>query len=250
MELLRERWDRQAYQDFLAYLNNLAEEDYRKFRVRIVKADLPILGVRQPLMRRLAGRILKGNAHSFLEIPKGPAFEEQMMHGYVLARIALPYEQKLPLILDFTGKMDNWSVCDDFVTALKPFIREYREPFLQDIRHLAFDENPWKVRFVLVVLLECYLEEDKLEEALSLCCRVDREEYYVKMAQAWLLSMAYVKNPERTLKAIRFFEKDRFVFLKSISKIMDSYQVSKEHKTALREMREEYKRQYGKSEYI
>lgn len=242
MELQIGRWDSRAYEEYLVYLRSLGEEEYRKFREKIVKADLPILGVRQPLMRRLAGRILRGNALSFLALDKGRAFEEQMMHGYVLARIALPYETKLPMIMDFTQKMDNWSVCDDFVTALKPFIRENRERFLQDILRLLQDENPWRVRFVLVVLLECYLEEDTLERALSLCCQVDREEYYVKMAQAWLLSMAYVRDERRAFDAIRFLEKDRFIFLKSISKIMDSYQASEEQKARLRKVREDYKR--------
>ena len=64
----------------------------------------------------------------------------------------------------------------------------------------------------------------------------------MKMAQAWLLSMAYVRDERRAFDAIRFLEKDRFIFLKSISKIMDSYQASEEQKARLRKVREDYKR--------
>lgn len=245
MELQTEQWNLYTYRQFTDELKGLSEKKYREFCIKIVHAKTPILGVRQPTMRKLASEILKGNALSFLEVPKGDALEEQMMHGYVLAKIKLPYEQKLTFLFPFLERMDNWSVCDNFVTALKPFIRENCARFLADIRHLAMNENPWKVRFLLVVLLECYLEPDTLADALSLCKQIKREEYYVKMAQAWLLSMAYVQNPCAAMEALQSFEQDRFITLKTISKIIDSYQVTEDQKDLCRNYRDNYKKRHG-----
>ena len=241
MELQRNRWSPTLYQTFFEELKSLAEEDYRKFRIKILKAPTPILGIRQPLLKKLSAQILKGNALSFLEIPKGPYFEEQMIHGYVLAKIPLPYQQKKKLIFDFLEAMDNWSICDDFVSALKPFVFKNQVEFLDDISPLAEDSNPWKVRFLLVVLLQCYLGQDSLTNTLSLCHQIHRNEYYIKMAQAWLLSMAYIRNPNEVMETLHFFEQDRFVFLKTISKIIDSYRVETAQKAALKEYREQYK---------
>ncbi len=245
MELQTQKWNPAAYQKFTEQLRALAEEDYREFRVKIVKAQTPILGVRQPMLRKFASLILKGDAEAFLDLQKGDFFEERMLHGYVLAGIQLPYEQKLERIFSFLEQMDNWSICDDFVTALKPFLWENRPRFLADIRAFAGDENPWKVRFLLVVLLECYLEPEFIKDAIGLCTRIRREEYYIKMAQAWLLSMAYLRNPEAVMDALSILQGDRFLVLKTISKIMDSYQATKEQKADLRQYRQQYKKHYG-----
>ncbi len=242
MELQIQKWSSASYQQVTEHLQTLAEKDYRQFRIKIVKSPTPILGIRQPTLRKFAAQILKGDALSFLNIQKGKFFEEQMLHGYVLAGVDLPYEQKRNLIFAFLEHMDNWSICDDFVTALKPFLRQNRPQFLTDIRFLADDQNPWKVRFLLVVLLESYLEPEFLKDAVSLCTTIHREEYYIEMAQAWLLSMAYLRDPALVMRALSQRKEDCFLVLKTISKILDSYQTTEEQKTGLRHYREEYKK--------
>lgn len=54
------------------------------------------------------------------------------------------------------------------------------------------------------------------------------------MAVAWLLSMMFVKYPKATENFLLNTPLDEFVFRKSISKVCDSYQISKEAKIRLR----------------
>ena len=57
------------------------------------------------------------------------------------------------------------------------------------------------------------------------------------MANAWLLSICYIKFPEKTKKFLENTKIDNFTYNKTISKICDSYRVSKEDKIKLREMK-------------
>ena len=65
----------------------------------------------------------------------------------------------------------------------------------------------------------------------------DREEYYVKMAIAWLIAECFTKFPEETLGFLKSTKLPKWTFNKTISKICDSYRVDDEMKELLRRMR-------------
>ena len=64
-----------------------------------------------------------------------------------------------------------------------------------------------------------------------------RDEYYVKMALAWLVCECFIKFPEPTLGYLRASHLPKWTFNKAISKICDSYRVEPEMKDLLRKMR-------------
>ena len=61
--------------------------------------------------------------------------------------------------------------------------------------------------------------------------------YYVQMAAAWLLSVCYVKFPERTERFLEKNDLDDFTQNKAIQKIRESYRVSKEDKERLNRLK-------------
>ena len=63
---------------------------------------------------------------------------------------------------------------------------------------------------------------------------VNRNEYYVKMAAAWALSICYIKFPNKTFKCLVKLN-DEDVKKKAFRKICESYRVSKEDKITLKE---------------
>lgn len=65
----------------------------------------------------------------------------------------------------------------------------------------------------------------------------NREEYYAKMAIAWLIAECFTKFPEETLGFMKSTELPKWTFNKTISKICDSYRVDDEMKELLRKMR-------------
>jgi 3-methyladenine DNA glycosylase AlkD len=89
------------------------------------------------------------------------------------------------------------------------------------------------------VILKCgYVSEDYLavifDRAEGLA---SREEYYVRMAIAWLLAECFIKYSEVTLAYMKASGLPKWTFNKAISKICDSYRVDEETKKMLRKMR-------------
>ena len=57
------------------------------------------------------------------------------------------------------------------------------------------------------------------------------------MANAWLLSICYIKYPKETLNYLKRANLDVFTYNKTISKICDSFRVKKEDKDYLKTLR-------------
>ena len=138
-------------------------------------------------------------------------------------------ERFLPLI-------DNWGICDGFVANLK-IIKKNREYFFDYLKKFIKTEEEYKVRFVLVTFLSHYMEKEYIEEIIQLCSQVKNKNYYIKMAQAWLISILFVKFPERTLEFLKDNSLDLWVHNKGIQKIRESIRVTKEDKELIKTLK-------------
>lgn len=88
--------------------------------------------------------------------------------------------------------------------------------------------------FMIVMMMGYYLEDDYLETVLDIIDKIESEFYYVNMASAWLVSVAFVKSREVALRFLRDNHLSDFVQNKAIQKITESYRVSDEDKTLVR----------------
>ena len=57
------------------------------------------------------------------------------------------------------------------------------------------------------------------------------------MANAWLISICFIKYPDKTMKYLLNNNLDKFTFNKSIDKICDSYRVDKNIKHYLKSIK-------------
>ena len=64
-----------------------------------------------------------------------------------------------------------------------------------------------------------------------------REEYYVRMAVAWLVAECFIKFPEETFKYMRRSTLPAWTYNKAISKVCDSFRVKIEMKGDLKKLR-------------
>ena len=78
MNWKNDHWSKENYQDFKNHLLQIAEEEYRKFNEKIIPCDHPILGIRMPVLRKLAKDIAKGMGVEFLEVDV-TAFREKVL---------------------------------------------------------------------------------------------------------------------------------------------------------------------------
>lgn len=222
------------YQDFRLKLTALIDDDYRDFAKKGIITDYPLLGVRIPRLREFAKEIIKsGHAADFLK-HNPQSFEEVTTHGIVIA--SLPYEEMRQYLPNFVPKIDNWCTCDVFCNSLKS-VRRHHADFLDQIDELLIGSE-FSTRTAIVCLLCHYVIPDYLAVIYDRITRVkDREEYYVKMAVAWLTAECFIKFPEETWGFLRSGILPKWTQNKTISKIRDSYRVPQEVKDTLLTLR-------------
>ena len=138
--------------DIKAELVRLAEPEYAVFSRRLLPGTENVLGVRLPLLRRLARRIAKGDWAAYLDTAGDGSFEEVMLQGMVIGAICAPPQEVLARTAAFVPKIDNWSVCDSFCSGLK-LARTHPEPVWEFLQSYFEDPRPFAVRFAVAVLL-------------------------------------------------------------------------------------------------
>ena len=222
--------------EIIRILQEEADATYRDFSAKLLPPETLVLGVRIPALRRLAKQMLRDrSAEQYLSV--SPALlqyhEEKLLYAMLLAGIKKPVDSKIQAIKDFIPYIKNWAVCDIFCADLKE-VKKNPKKYFDGLKVCAGSGKEYQIRFFYVLALTYYICPPYLSEILQKLARQKYAGFYDKMAAAWFLSVAYVKYPQLTEDFLFTKTNDLFVMRKSISKICDSYRVSKEDKQRLR----------------
>lgn len=224
------------YNEFLSELYNLQDLKYKEFHSKLIMSD-KLIGVRTPELKRIAKIIARSNYDQFFKENKHELYEENMVHGLTLGYLKFDYEDLKVYIESFIPYINNWAVCDGTVSNLKKYVKnKNKDPIFEDITRYINDSNHWINRFGYVMLLEYFIEEKYIDEIFELCENY-KDEYYVKMAIAWLISMCYIKYKGRTLTFLKNSNLDDWTYNRTIQKIIESNRVGIEDKNMLRKMK-------------
>ena len=229
-------WNKEEYLKFLEFLWKNQDIKYQKFHAKLCKNEIHNIGVRTPILKKLAKEISKGDYNAFFSIIEPQYYEEIVIYGLVIGFSNMEFSEKLKKIDEFMIYNTNWAINDIVCANLKDFKENKEEGFLYILECLK-DHNPWKIRFGLVLLLDFYINENYIDNILLIVKKIKTKEYYVQMAIAWLLSICYIKFPEKTEKLLEKKCLDIFIQNKTISKIKDSYRVRKQQKYNLEKYR-------------
>lgn len=243
-EILKNIKTEKDYEKFLDYL--FAEQDlkYREFNAKIIVLNLDnLIGIRIPAIRKIAKEIVKGEYFDYLKIfetrlneNKILYFEEKIIYTMVICNIKEDFNNKLPKIDRIISLIDNWALCDCALSSAR-FVRKNQECFYKYLLKKVDSQNPWELRFVLVSLLEYYMERKYLKSIFDICEHITNEDYYVKMAKAWLLSICYVNFKMETFTFLKNCNLDKWTVNKTVQKIRESLRVSKEEKEEILELK-------------
>lgn len=211
---------------------------YKDFTSALMPGSRPVIGVRLPILRKMAKEIAKGEWRTFLEATPEEYFEEVQLKGFVIAYAKATYEEILPFIETHIPKINDWSLCDSFCSSLK-IIEKHREEFLQFLLPYAKEDEEFKQRVVAVMLMDYYLTEDYIDQTLRILDSLKNEKYYCKMAVAWAVATAWAKQRDKTCSYMREGNNtlDDWTYNKAIQKMLESYRVSEEDKQMLRGMK-------------
>jgi Predicted DNA alkylation repair enzyme len=217
-------------------LFSLADEGYKKFQSTLIPGEDKLLGVRMPALKALAREISKGDWREYLDTAQNEYYEEVMLQGLVIGSAKGSPQEILRYTALFVPKIANWGVCDSFCTSLKlakknsQLIWEFIQPYLES-------DKEFEIRFAVIMMLAHFMTEEYIDPILSILDGIRHEGYYVKMGVAWLVSVCFVKFPEKTMTYLKSSALDDFTFNKSLQKILESNRVDQDEKAVIRSMK-------------
>lgn len=217
-------------------LETQKEPQFQQFMAKLLPGIDNILGIRLPILRKIAKQIAKGRWQDYLLSASNDSYEEIMLQGLVLGYANGNLQEKEPFLRLFIPKIDNWSVCDSVCATIK-LAKEEPEAFWNFLQAYLHSDREYEVRFALVQLLDYYINEVYLCHVLNAVDHIELRAYYVQMAQAWAVSICYREFPQQTLPYLKENHLDDFTHNKSIQKITESLKVPKEEKLFLKTLK-------------
>ena len=211
------------------HLLDMKDEKYREFHIKLVSSKYPIIGIRIPNIRNYAKKLLKDDKKPVF---KDYYYEEVLLHGIYIAGLKCGFSEKIKLIDDYIVLIDNWGICDSFVSSLKD-IKKHREEYYPYVKKYLKSKEEFIQRYALVVLLNHYMVDEYRDDILNIIKNQKYKEYYSKMAGAWLLSYMFMFYFEETIDYLNNNIIDDFVYKKGIQKALESYRLNKEQKKLL-----------------
>ena len=246
-------------------LRSLADAGYKAFQSSLIPT-VPkdrFIGVRTPQLRSLAREMLAdGSAQDFLSQPlPHSTFDEMQLHAFMInsmkdfGKAMSETERLLPHI-------DNWATCDQLSPAVfrKDHVRlmaaidrwmsdgnenTQTEPCLTAREGLSSEQagaykgetRQYTVRFAIKMLMQHYLDAPHFSpECLEKVAAVRREEYYIRMMQAWYFATALAKQYDAALPYIKARRLDEWTHRKAIQKARESRRLTKEQKDTLKSL--------------
>lgn len=216
------------------YLYDNVDPKYREFHQRLVPTVGNLMGVRMPVLKKLAKDIAKGDWQEYLRSGSIDTYEEVMVRGLVIGNIKTEFDEFKAHIASFVPLIDNWAVCDCVCANLKQ-TKKYKSLMWNFINGYLQSDKEFDLRFAVIMMMDYYLDDhDYIDNVLNAYDNISYGHYYVKMGVAWGISQAFIKYPDRTLVYLRDDNLDAWTHNKAIQKITESFRVTPEDKAMLR----------------
>lgn len=220
--------------DFIEYLFKYEDKKYKDFHRKLILSNGDdLIGIRMNNLKDIAKKISKCNFLNMFNYEL-ELYEEKMILGLAIGYSNYSFNDILLYLDKYLCYIDNWGICDSVCSNLKQFKVNQEEGF-KYINKLLHSNNEFDVRVAFVLLLCHYVNDKYIDEIIKIVYNYKSKGlYYIDMAISWLISVLYVYYPSKT---IILFEKNtlsKFINNKAISKICDSFRVSKEDKNMLK----------------
>lgn len=219
-------------------LLDLADKKYKEFHSSLCPGTDNIIGVRVPILRNYAKKLSKQeNIKEYIFFNKTKYYEEVMLQGMLIGLIKnIDIKEILTMLENFISKIDNWAVCDISCAGLK-IVNKNKVTVWTFIQKYLKSKKEFELRFAIVMILDYFIDEKHINEGLKIFDNIKHDGYYVKMAIAWAISVAFVKFPKITMTYLKNNNLDDWTYNKALQKICESLRVSDKTKKEIRKMK-------------
>lgn len=193
-----------------------------------------IIGIRIPALRALA-KELKGTdeAAKFIKVLPHEYFEEYQLHSFLIGFIK-DFDEALRQADRLLPYLGSWALTDSM--RFKAFDRD-PERLLPQIDRWLKDDHPYTVRYGILCLMNYFLDDRFKQEYPDRVSRVQSDEYYVRMMQAWYFATALAKQYDAVLPYLTERRLAPWVHNKTIQKAIESYRITAAQKAYLRTLK-------------
>lgn len=224
--------------DILERLLSMRDAEYADFTAKLIPTIEPkrIIGVRAPQIAHLA-RELRGTAEAaaFTSALPHCYLEENGLHA-ALVNLIKDYERAEAEVERLLPYVDNWATCDSLSPSV--FGKAAYAGRLHDKAIVWMSSgHEYTCRFGIGILMRHFLDAAFCPGDLDRVAGIDREEYYVKMMQAWYFATALAKQWDAAEPYMHPGRMGEWVRRKAIQKAIESYRVGNRQKALLRSLR-------------
>jgi 3-methyladenine DNA glycosylase AlkD len=212
------------------------EEDYAAFQKKLLPGIAPetILGIRTPILRKIAKQFLKDTrCEQFLSELPHAYLEENLLHGFLISEIK-DFALCLEKLEQFLPYIDNWAVCDQ----TSPIVfKKHKQELLPCIETWMHSDHEYTVRFGIGMLMKHFLDEDFRPEYLDTVCKIESDAYYINMEIAWFMATALAKQWDFAIACLEEKKMPRCAHNRTIQKAIESRRITQEQKQYLKTLK-------------
>ena len=211
------------------------DEAYAAFSSKLIPGRDDLLGVRMPILRKLAKMIIDEDEwNEYLDTWEPHHLEYYLLRAFVISYVKVDVDERLSLFKDFIPLIDNWSVCDSFSNTWKPKENE-KEKLWEFILPYLESDDEFRMRYAATIMAFHFVDEQHVNDIIRSLDTHHNDGYYYKMGAAWTLSVCFAKFPDITYDYMRnenHLDDETFNML--IGKIRDSYRVTDDMKSKVK----------------
>ena len=218
--------------DYRSMLNSATESRLSVFNSKLIPGKKRILGVRMPVIRRIAQEVVKDDWSQILDLSPD-CLEEEILKGVVIATAPISIDKRISASKGFIPTIDNWAVCDSFCCSWRFSRNESREAW--DFLSSYMDSGQeFEMRVSVVSRMWLFRDKASRRQLLEDLATHDNPGYYFRMGSAWAIATVFSEYPEMAETLLASNRLEPWTHNKAIQKIDESLKTSKKDKARLR----------------
>ncbi len=210
--------------DIQKKLFSLQDLKYKAFQGSLIPTvpNLSIIGVRVPILRKLASQLSDGEAREFINVLPHDYYDEYLLHGFIIERIK-DFDACLAALEMFLPYIDNWAVCD---TVTPRVLGKNLPRLLEYIDRWIKSPHTYTVRYAVRMLMRFYLDGAFSPDYPRMVADISSPDYYVNMMRAWYFATALSKRYDDIIIYLTERRLDEWTHDKTIQKAKESYRIT------------------------
>ena len=218
------------YSSLKKLLFESADNKNMEFAKKVFNTSYKIIGLMTPTLKRIIQEHYKDDDLKLCDFELREYQEIDITYLAIALKRTKSYKDQMEFLKKNLYFVKGWAVTDVLNQYLKKATFAEYFPYFE---HFAKCKNTYEVRFAYIGMLKHYDSQD-IEKIVPFLRY--NEEYMVMMAEAWLLATIAIKNSDFVYNLLKNMD-DVVLKKKTVSKMNDSFRISKEDKARFKTLR-------------